>query len=215
MSDGGTLIGIENAAVFLTDTTTKFSKVRQKRQVLKNLIMYEDAYQREKIAGESKIDSVAVWEGKNSPKPDAKDPQKGKVDIKKIKELDERQRLFRSYGTIVRVNIDQEHWMGFGVGPRVPALLNSPYALVSKRPVQTAARLGEAPNLRLSGLLWPEARSRWEKVSYATRESLGNGQIILFAADPNFRSYYYGTSRMLLNSILLGPGFGTRPVVEM
>ena len=64
--------------------------------------------------------------------------------------------------------------------------------------------------LRISGLLWPEARSRWANTAYATRESVGRGQIVLFATHPNFRAYFYGSRQMLVNAILLGPGFGSR-----
>jgi hypothetical protein len=31
----------------------------------------------------------------------------------------------------------------------------------------------------------------------------------VFAAIPNFRGYYHGAERMLLNALFLGPGFGT------
>ncbi|MFH1892159.1 MAG: hypothetical protein ABIK83_05685 [Candidatus Zixiibacteriota bacterium] len=63
--------------------------------------------------------------------------------------------------------------------------------------------------LRLSGLLWPEARQRWANSAYATCERIGKGQLILFADDPTFRGYFHGTARLLLNAIFLGPGFGT------
>ena len=90
----------------------------------------------------------------------------------------------------------------------------SSYAFLAKRPVQTAGRFSKADQLRLSGLLWPDARDRWANTAYVTRESKGKGQIILFADEPNFRSYYYGTTRILLNAMLLGPGMGTRTVVD-
>ncbi len=64
--------------------------------------------------------------------------------------------------------------------------------------------------LRLSGLLWPEARKRWKETAYLTREGLGKGQIILFAGEPHFRAYFNGSGGLLINAILLGPGFGTR-----
>jgi len=96
----------------------------------------------------------------------------------------------------------------------VPAILYSPYAFLSKKPVETPARFDEADKLRLSGLLWPEAKERWAQTAYATRETSGKGQIILFAAEPNFRSYFYGTTRMLLNAILLGPSMGTSVVID-
>jgi hypothetical protein len=82
-------------------------------------------------------------------------------------------------------------------------------AFMSRDPVRTPARFASAGALRLSGLLWPEARDRWARTAYATRESKGRGQIILFAGEPAFRGFFHGTSRLLQNAILLGPGWGT------
>ena len=62
--------------------------------------------------------------------------------------------------------------------------------------------------MRLSGLLWAGARQRSADIAYATVERLGNGQVILFAADPFFRGYYEGSGRLLLNAVILGPGMG-------
>ena len=110
--------------------------------------------------------------------------------------------------------MDEEHWLNFGVGLKVPSILYTSYAFLSKKPVETAARFSKSSQLRLSGLLWPEARTRWEKSACTTREAFGKGQVILFVSEPNFRSYFYGTGRMLINSLLFGPGFGTQQVVE-
>ena len=79
---------------------------------------------------------------------------------------------------------------------------------MSKHPVATPVRLVHEEDLRLSGLLWPEARQRWADSAYATVERVGNGQIILFASDPFFRGYFNGSGRLLLNAIVLGPGLG-------
>ncbi|MCB0292278.1 MAG: hypothetical protein KDH97_18625, partial [Calditrichaeota bacterium] len=85
------------------------------------------------------------------------------------------------------------------------------YAFLSRPPVETPGRFAKAVDLRLSGLLWPEARERWEDSAYLTREALGKGQIILFAGEPNFRAYFHGTARLLINALLLGPGLGAQP----
>ena len=45
---------------------------------------------------------------------------------------------------------------------------------------------------------------------YATRESIGRGQVILFADHPAYRRWMRDTERMLENAILYGPGLGTR-----
>jgi hypothetical protein len=65
----------------------------------------------------------------------------------------------------------------------------------------------------MSGLLWPEATRRLANSAYVTRESFGRGQIILFAHPPAFRATTRGAERLLLNAIVYGPGFGTRPPI--
>jgi hypothetical protein len=67
--------------------------------------------------------------------------------------------------------------------------------------------------LRMSGLLWPEASQRIANSAYLTRERKGNGQIILFAAQPVFRGSTLGTNRLLLNAMVYGAGLGTNTVV--
>lgn len=211
VNDGGTLIGISDGAAFLADSTSGISKVRLRRQALKDLQMFEDALRQEN-ARHDKVDSVAVWEGMQKPeKKSEKEAQK--QDVKVLTERDKRQRLYQPRGAILRVDLDDEHWLNFGLRQHVPAIVYSSYAFMSMKPVQTPGRFSNGAQLRLSGLLWPEARERWADTAYAIREAHGKGQIILFAGEPNFRSYFYGTTRMLLNSMLLGPGMGTQQVV--
>jgi hypothetical protein len=68
--------------------------------------------------------------------------------------------------------------------------------------------------LRMSGLLWPEAAHRLANAAYVTRESLGRGQIILFATSPTFRASARGTMRVFLNALICGPGLGAAPTIE-
>jgi hypothetical protein len=63
-------------------------------------------------------------------------------------------------------------------------------------------------HLRMSGLLWPEATHRLANSAYVTRESVGRGQIILFAARPTFRAATLGPARIMLNAMIYGPGYG-------
>jgi hypothetical protein len=72
---------------------------------------------------------------------------------------------------------------------------------------------GQDLRLRMSGLLWPEAAQRIANSAYVTRESIGRGQVILFAASPVVRGATLGTSRILENAIVYGPGLGTRTVI--
>jgi len=111
---------------------------------------------------------------------------------------------------MMKAELDTEDWLAFGLKKSLPVNYDTDNALLAKSPVKTVARLAGEKDLRVSGLLWPEARQRWANTAYVTRESRGRGQIILFACDPNYRAYYYGTRQILVNAILLGPGFGSQ-----
>ena len=81
--------------------------------------------------------------------------------------------------------------------------------VVENGPVRTVVRLDDKNELRLSGLLWPEAKERIAGTAYATVESVGRGQLILFATDPTYRMWLPAVQRLFANAVLLGPGMGT------
>ena len=69
-------------------------------------------------------------------------------------------------------------------------------------------------NVRMSGLVWPEASQRIANSAYLTREKVGKGQIILFSGEPNFRGSARGTNRLWLNAVIYGSGLGTDALVN-
>jgi hypothetical protein len=220
VESGGTLIAVGGAARFAADAERGLSGVRLKRDVLDQLAVYEEALERERAARAVSVDPAAVWDGPLPPgeseegAPADEEAERAvrsgaRPDVEALKRTDEWQRLFSPRGCIVAASLDPDHWLCFGLGDRVPVLIFGGSAYMSKHPVATPARLVDEGGLRLSGLLWPEARQRWANTAYATVESVGHGQIILFAGDPFFRGYWEGAGRLLLNAVLLGPGAGT------
>ncbi len=73
---------------------------------------------------------------------------------------------------------------------------------------------GTEMHLRMSGLLWPEATQRLANAAYVTRESLGRGQLILFATDPAFRAASWGSMRLLANAMIYAPGCGAAHAIR-
>ena len=69
-------------------------------------------------------------------------------------------------------------------------------------------------NIKMSGLVWPEASQRIANSAYLTREKVGKGQIILFSGEPNFRGAARGTNRLWLNAVIYGSGLGTDPIIN-
>ena len=73
----------------------------------------------------------------------------------------------------MRAEIEQEDWLSFGMNVQVPVMVNTSHAFLSSPPVKTVARFADKNNIRLSGLLWPEAQERWSSTAYATHEKIG------------------------------------------
>ncbi|MHC4640553.1 MAG: M14 family zinc carboxypeptidase [Planctomycetota bacterium] len=208
IENGGTLIAIGNSAAFAADKDRGLSSVRLKRDVLDKLAVYQEAVQRETNARDITIDPNLIWGTKATEEKTAKDEAK-KADIEKLKRTDEWQRIFSPEGTFLTGAVNTEHWLGFGLQKKLPVMFWGSFAFMSKHPVRTIVRLDDKNKLRLSGLLWPEAKERIADTAYATVEPVGRGQIILFATDPTFRMWLPGMQRLFLNAVLLGPGMGT------
>lgn len=144
---------------------------------------------------------------------------------------DEWQALFMPQGAVLATRADDESWLTLGVGDYLPVLARRVPVLMATGPVAAPLRYGvyeetdDAANeprrlgwallpagrelrTRMSGLLWPEAAHRLANGAWATRESLGRGQILLFGSSPVFRGATLGTARVLTNAILYGPGLG-------
>ncbi|MCH7720034.1 MAG: hypothetical protein IH988_03465, partial [Planctomycetes bacterium] len=237
VQSGGTLIALSSAATLFADEKRDFSAVRRKRDVLDKLDVYAEALKRENDARTIDVDPADVWGAgataessdvtattevdASSDTEEASDHEKApeteneskaakEKDTDTLRRQDEWQRIYQPHGVMVGATLDPEHWLCFGLGDRLPVLLSGDSAYMSKHPVATPVRLMDEDELRLSGLLWPEARSRWANTAYATIERVGNGQLILFASDPFVRGYLEGSGRLLLNAIILGPGMGTQ-----
>ncbi len=204
---GGTLIAVNESAYFLADSASGFSSAREYSQVLDKLSDYNQAWLEERAAFTATVDTNAVWRGTAAQPAMAKPGEKPSPE--EMKKRNDKARTFGPQGVIMRLELNPEHWLSFGTGGRASAIVYSQNALLAKDNVQVPARIAGPDKMRLSGLLWPEARERWANTAYCTRESMGKGQIILFADEPFFRAYFHGTRRLLENAIVFGPGMGT------
>lgn len=123
---------------------------------------------------------------------------------------DERLRRFMPQGALLRLELDPEQWLAFGLDGEIPAWFGADDALLAAPPANVAARFPAVERLHLGGLLWPEGAARLAQTAYAVREDVGRGQVILFAAPPAWRRWQRDAERLLVNAVLLGPGLGTR-----
>jgi hypothetical protein len=217
---GGTLVAIGGSAGALCRGESGFTSVKHRADVLDKLEEYRFAAKREQAAGTTPIDEGALWDGKpakpSEPAPaegekkdDAK-PKESGVDPDKEREERWKQR-FSPQGVFLRGLVRGDHWITSGAERELPVFFDESLSLWSRSPTSTPVRLAPAETLRLSGLLWPEARERLAESAYLTVERLGNGQVILFAAQPGFRGFHRATGRLFANAVVYGPGAGTNP----
>ena len=136
-------------------------------------------------------------------------PGKTKPDEATLSRVDRRLRSFSARGAHLRIELDPELWLSWGLPDELPVLANARDTLVAAPPVQVPARFATLDRLHLGGLLWPEAAGRLAETAYVTREAVGRGQVVLFLNDPEFRAWTVGTRRLLTNAILYGPGLGS------
>jgi len=123
---------------------------------------------------------------------------------------DARLRRFMPQGALLRADLDPEFWLNFGLPDDITVWFGGDDTIIASSPVTIGALFPEISRMHLGGLLWPEGAARMTQTAYATRDRVGKGQVILFAANPVFRRWMKDTERMFMNAVLLGPGLGTR-----
>lgn len=210
---GGTLIALGgNASSALADEKLGLSSVRRRADVLDDLGPYNRAVQREREAGRTKIDLAELWDGKSAPvaepaKEASKEtPKEAKGD--EAKEQDRWASMFSPPGAILRGEVNTDAWITAGCDVEMPVFFEGSGVLLSQPPTRTAIRLAAGERLRISGLLWPEARARIADSAWLTVERQGAGQVILFASSPVFRGWFTATARLFANAVVYGPGLG-------
>ena len=115
-------------------------------------------------------------------------------------------------GTIFSGDLDITHPLGFGYNDRNIALHKN-RAEVMTRPVNPYATVisYETPAV-LSGFASAENQAALEGTAALIAERKGNGSVVLFADDPNFRATWFGTNKLFLNALFYSRAF--QPPVE-
>jgi len=121
----------------------------------------------------------------------------------------ERERPDAQPGAILRVIVDTEHWLSAGQDEEAQAIIEgdrvfAPLRLNSGRNVGIYAR---KDRLIASGLIWPENQDLLVQKAFAMHQPTGQGHVIAFAEDANYRSFSEATMLLFMNAVLLGPGY--------
>ena len=121
----------------------------------------------------------------------------------------ERERPENTPGGIVRVAIDVEHWLSSGQDAELQAIVEgnrvfTPIRLDKGRNVGVYA---SKERLVASGLVWDEARDQLAQKAFLIHQPMGQGHLVAFAEDPNFRAFTEATELLFINAVLLGPAY--------
>ncbi|GIV36273.1 MAG: peptidase M14 [Cyclobacteriaceae bacterium] len=108
-------------------------------------------------------------------------------------------------GSIFEVDLDITSPIGFGYTSRtLPVYRNgSTFLQPGKNPYAIVAQYTEKP--LIGGYLHPQNQGKISRSAAILMHREGQGRVILFADNPNFRGYWYGTNKLFLNALFLGP----------
>ena len=144
------------------------------------------------------LSKLKAWEP-----PKKKDKDKDKDEEK----TDERYNEYRVPGAAFRTDMNSRSYLTFGL-PRAPMVLiegTAAYQPVSHK-VDNILTI-DAKSPLASGVAWPESIDRLKGSPYLVSEPYGDGQVITFADEPNFRLFWRGTLPLFLNAVLYSPSF--------
>ena len=118
-----------------------------------------------------------------------------------------RERPEATSGVIVRVRVNMEHWLSSGTDGDVQVMVEGdrvfrPLTLDRGTNVGVYA---DGDRLVAGGLVWAEVRAQLSGKAYLMHQPVGDGHLIAFAEDPNFRGFTELTQMLLMNAIVFGP----------
>lgn len=112
-------------------------------------------------------------------------------------------------GSILRVLLDEEHWLSSGTDLEIQAMVegNRVFAPIRLDKGRNVGVYAARERLLVSGLIWPGAAEQIGQSAFLIHQPIGEGHVIAFAEDPNYRAFAEATQFLLMNAILLGPGY--------
>ena len=236
IKQGGTLIAHDNSSSIIA-SKNGLGSVTKIQDSLDKSIDFDIDLQREWLVDKDNIDFDQVNSNTLNYKTDYPwDMDKRTITDEELIRRDNWQSKFMPSGAFVVGRVDNTHWLSFGTPDVLPILYSKQPVLMTSNRAEAVVRIGSIePNngseikqlnwstipadhdikVRISGLVWPEASEKIANSAYLTREQIGNGQLILFSGQPNFRGSTKGTSRLWLNAVVYGAGLGTTPRINL
>jgi len=121
----------------------------------------------------------------------------------------DRERPASQPGAILRVTLDTNHWLTAGSDAETQVMIegNRVFAPLKLNSGRNVGIYGTKDKLIASGLIWPEAQDILVQKAFLMHQPFGQGHVIAFAEDPNYRAFTESTMLLFINAVLLGPGY--------
>lgn len=111
-------------------------------------------------------------------------------------------------GAIVRVTLDKEHWLTAGLDNEISVIVEGSRVFHPLK-LNQGVNVGiyqKADRLVAAGLVWPEAKQLMSQKAFLMHQPMGQGHVIAFAEDPNYRAFTEATQLLFINAVILGGG---------
>ena len=174
--DGGTLVLVEGAAVWASSEKIGILPLQR--------------------VSKPAPDSQAKKSPDKSPAPDAEDERSSKQWPDGVP------------GAFLQADVFQQHWLTFGCAKTMSLFYHGNIFFEPLKPEEGRSLVEFAPEDRVlvSGFCWPETKQLIAGKTFLGYVSRGDGHIVAFAADPNYRAMYPNLQRLFVNACLFGPG---------
>jgi hypothetical protein len=121
----------------------------------------------------------------------------------------ERERPDAQPGALLRVSLDTDHWLSAGHDEEVQTMIEgarvfAPIKLNSGRNVGVYQKKDK---LIAAGLVWPDTQDLLVQKAFLMHQPFGQGHVVAFAEDANYRAFSEATMLLFMNAVLLGPGY--------
>ena len=107
-------------------------------------------------------------------------------------------------GSIYEADLDTTHPIGYGYSNRKISVYRNNNTFLEPSNVGSNTVVQYADKPLLNGYVHPQSLKKISGSAGILVNGEGNGRVILFADNPNFRGIWYGTNKLFLNAIFFG-----------
>jgi hypothetical protein len=121
----------------------------------------------------------------------------------------DRERPDAQPGALLRATVDTDHWLSAGADAETQVVIEGArvFAPIKLNAGRNIVYYAPKSSLVASGLIWPEGQDLLVRKPYLMHQPFGQGHVIAFAEDPNYRAYTEATMLLFINAVLLGPAY--------